>query len=394
MSVERHVRNGRRRYDVRWREGGRQRSRSFDRREDAERFEADARRRVQLGAFGPGEPSRMGFGEWLEVWYSRGEVRWARSTRLHRAAILDKWIVPYLAGERLCDLAPARVREWQAGIRADGCSAKQANQVLRVLSAILGAAVEDDLLPMNPVSRVKRYPTARPRPRALDPGQVEAIRAAMARARDRALWSLLAYAGLRPEEALALRWADVRDHTIVVDRAYAHGEEKPTKTYQRRTVEVMAPLRADLEAARPAGARPADLVAPALGRADRPAATPVNAFLDLGNWRSRIFKPASGAAGIEANPYDGRHSYASLLIHSGRSPLAVAAALGHASAETTWKHYAHLFDEARLASSTDPEEAIRAARAEVLSGSGVRPECDEASPRRLRLVAPSRGSAA
>jgi len=59
-------------------------------------------------------------------------------------------------------------------------------------------------------------------------------------------------------------------------------------------------------------------------------------------------------------------------------PLAVAAALGHASAETTWKHYAHCFDEARLASATDPETSVREARECVLRENGLRPSCDGA----------------
>ena len=123
MSIETRRSNSRTRYLVRWREEGHQRGRTFDRRQDAERFDAENRRRVQLGAFGPGEPSRMPFREWVEVWWSRGEVRWARSTRLHRANILDKWVTPYLERSRLCDLAPARVRDWQAEIREAGYSA-------------------------------------------------------------------------------------------------------------------------------------------------------------------------------------------------------------------------------------------------------------------------------
>ncbi len=43
----------------------------------------------------------------------------------------------------------------------------------------------------------------------LQPAEVESIRANVPSARDRALVSVLAYAGLRPEEALALRWPDV-----------------------------------------------------------------------------------------------------------------------------------------------------------------------------------------
>jgi hypothetical protein len=135
VSVETRRKSGRTRYVTRWRQDGRQLARTFDRRSDAEAFERERRREAALGAFGPAEPARMALREWLEVWWRRGEVRWARSTRLHRAAILDKWITPYLEGVRLCDLAPARVREWQGAIRAAGCSAKQANQALRVLSA-------------------------------------------------------------------------------------------------------------------------------------------------------------------------------------------------------------------------------------------------------------------
>jgi hypothetical protein len=42
----------------------------------------------------------------------------------------------------------------------------------------------------------------------------------------------LAYAGLRPKEALALRWGDV-GATLHVDRAFTHGEEKSTKDRAR-----------------------------------------------------------------------------------------------------------------------------------------------------------------
>jgi hypothetical protein len=60
--------------------------------------------------------------------------------------------------------------------------------------------------------------------------------------------------------------------------------------------------------------------------------------------------------------------------------------MGHASAETTWKHYAHPFEEARLASSSDPEEAIWAARQAVLAERDVYQMFTERPRRRPRLV--------
>ena len=82
---------------------------------------------------------------------------------------------------------------------------------------------------------------------------------------------------------------------------------------------------------------------------------------------ARIWKPACGRIELVAVPYDVRRTYASLLIHEGRSTAYVAASLGHASATTTLHHYAHLFDEARLETGITMTDAIRNARAALQS---------------------------
>jgi len=92
--------------------------------------------------------------------------------------------------------------------------------------------------------------------------EVERIRIAMPTARDMVMAGLFWYAGLRPEKALALRWSDVRPGLLVVDRAWTHGELKSTKTYQRRTIEIMGPLAADLEMLRPGDPGRDDLACP------------------------------------------------------------------------------------------------------------------------------------
>jgi integrase len=80
--------------------------------------------------------------------------------------------------------------------------------------------------------------------------------------------------------------------------------------------------------------------------------------------------PALLAAGVApATPYDGRHTYASLLIHEGRSMAYVAAALGSSQA-IIQKHYSHLFDEAQLGLRAPMIEAIAEARAAVFAAAG------------------------
>jgi integrase len=48
--------------------------------------------------------------------------------------------------------------------------------------------------------------------------------------RDDVLMSVLAYAGLRPGEALALKWGNIGGRTILVERSLALGELKARKT--------------------------------------------------------------------------------------------------------------------------------------------------------------------
>ncbi len=70
------------------------------------------------------------------------------------------------------------------------------------------------------------------------------------RHRDVALVSVLAYAGLRPQEALALTWRHVRERTLLIEQALADGELKGQKTGKPpRTVVLLAPLRQDRELA-------------------------------------------------------------------------------------------------------------------------------------------------
>lgn len=380
MSVHQTPQGG---WRVRWREEGRNRSRTFDRKRDAEDHDHAMRRRAQLGVHAPADPSRDTLQVWLEAWWARDAKRWARSTRMSRGYVLDRWVTPYLGRVRLCDLGAERLREWQSVIVDDGCTRKHANRALRELSAALGAAVKDRKLPANPCVQVDKYRVEKAASRALTPEEVERLRLQL-HGRDRVLLALLAYAGLRPEEALALEWEDVAG-LINVGRARTHGETRPTKTYQTRAVPILPPLAEDLEAyRRELGAAATGLIAPgALGQ-----------HLDLNNWRHRVWVPACERAGVQASPKDGRTTYAVLLIHGGASPLSVAAALGHESAATTWKHYARVFQAARLGAPRDPEEAIRDARRRVDPDADVPSRFPAGARRHLRLVAPGNAAGA
>jgi len=347
MSVRKRIRGGRTRWEVRYRQGASHRSQTFDTREEALDFDGEQRKRRRLGAFAPSDPSAELLVDYSRRWFDRECDGWARSTRLNRGHLLDRWIVPYIGNDRLMDLGQPRVREWRAAIEKDGAKTVTANRALGTLSACLGHAVRDGKLPLNPCAGVEKRREIVARPRVLSPVEVEKIRRRMPSERDAVLVSLMALAGLRPAEPFALTWGDV-GNLLVVDRSFTYGEMRPTKTGSRRTIDIVEPLREDLEALRVSGAADGDLVAP--NRQGRP--------LDLRTWRRRIWKPAAERARVGASPYDLRHAYCSLLAHEGRSAPYIAAMMGHSLTDTQ-RHYAHLIDDARLATGTSMVAAVR-----------------------------------
>jgi integrase len=146
----------------------------------------------------------------------------------------------------------------------------------------------------------------------------------------------------------------------LVERAISLGEEKDTKTGAHRAVRLLQPLAADLKEWRMRSGRPADnaLMFPSANGAPWTLAS-------YQSWRRRAFNRAVEAAGVaHSRPYDLRHSFASLLLHEGRSMIYVARQLGH-NARLTLGTYGHLMDEFEDVPRLDAVTAIAEARAAV-----------------------------
>ena len=138
------------------------------------------------------------------------------------------------------------------------------------------------------------------------------------------------------------------------------------KTGRRRTVRFLGPLREDLLAWRMACGRPrATWSSSALVRRCG------HEREELERRRGSVFAPALKAAGLPpARPYDARHTFASLLLHEGRSVVYVARQLGHA-ATLTLTTYGHVVDELEDAPRLSAEAAIRAARTHRMYAPGT-----------------------
>ena len=277
-------------------------------------------------------------------------IEWEPRTLRDRARYADSWIIPGVGKVKLRELGRKEIREWRAEMLTRGATHYVANAAVRILSAALGDAVADEMIVGNAcygVKPLKRTSVDRREPATL--AEVEGIRALLERDRDRAMVSLMAYAGLRPSERPSLRWSDVRAATLVIRSAVSSsGREKGTKTESVRTVPIIPALAEDLAALEP---RADDLVIGAV---------------DHDNWSMRVWRPARAQIGSTAIPYALRHTFASLLIAEGRGVHEVAKLLGHSSPALTLSTYGHLFDEAQLRSNESMADAVARARHEAI----------------------------
>jgi integrase len=351
---------------VRWTtEAGVKRAATFDTERDAKDFEARLRllrRSNDLASLDAGRETLAEFAQ--EWWELEATPRLERATLLGYASHWNRHVLPRLGHMQLREITPLVLTRFRADLDRDGVGQETIRRTLVLLQSIFARAVEWQRVGSNPVRAVRKPRTQRRRAvMPLAPATIEAIRSYLLDHghRDGAtLVSLLGYAGLRPEEALALQWRHMRERTLLVEQAVSDGELKGQKTNRPpRTVDLLAPLKQDLAEWRLAAGRP-----------------PQDAFLfpgatserpwrdhDYRNWRKRHFRPAAEAAGVPtARPYDLRHSFASLMLHEGRVGIVdLASQLGH-SPTMTLNTYGHVIAELREAPKRSAADQINAAR--------------------------------
>ena len=345
MIEKRTLANGRRVYRVRWRDGGRgshEHARSFDRHEDAVRFETDIRRRKQLGELADLENGRETLDEWAREWfrtYARPNL--AGHTLAYYARAWDKHVLPSLGEYELRRITPAVIAEFADDLRREGAGDATIRKVLSLVQSVLGRAVVVGRIRANPVVPVRKPSQGRRRAvRPLTPTLVEQLRRLHAdgarpdaRVRPR-LRGATPRRGPRPDVGRRRRAHDPRR---AVCRARGGEGDKnadkpfrpPTRTAQRRPQDAA-------DATRAAGRRGADLPA---------ARRRTVARHRLAQLARRVFQAAAESAGLGTiRPYDLRHSFVSLLIAERRTIIDVARQAGH-SPTMALNTYGHVFDQ-------------------------------------------------
>lgn len=356
-----HVRKWKGSWQARYRTpDGAERSKSFPRKVDADRFLASVEGDKVRGAYVDPSAGRQTFGGYARSWMASQVHR--PSTVVQVETNMRRHVFPHFEDRPLAAVRPSEVQAWVKSLSAD-LAPGTVELIYRYVSAVFKAAVQDRVITSSPCVGV-RLPKAPPR--QVVPLETEVVHALAAEVPDRyrALVVLAAGTGLRQGEAfgLTLDRVDMLRRSLRVDQQLVllPGSGPvlgPPKTAaSHRTVPLPQVVLDALAAHLAAYPVTNDMGLVFTNDAGEPIKR--TRFSDV--WR-----PAVERAGAPAGTgfHSLRHFYASLLIRHGESVKVVQERLGHSSPTETLETYAHLWP--------DSEDRTRQAIDAVLGGPAV-----------------------
>lgn len=200
---------------------------------------------------------------------------------------------------------------------------KTFNNIATVLKQVLTYAFRAKLMrePLHEHVVMRKTQPPGPDPFSLD--EIEVVLANMPTARAKTYFEFEFFSGLRPSEAIALRWSrvDLARGIVRVDVALTRGMEKGTKTNRERAIELTSRAKAALERQ----------LTWKTGEDSRVFSSDEGkAFDDTDDPLNPWWKPALTQSGLRyRDARQTRHTFATICLMAGNTPAWVAQQLGH-----------------------------------------------------------------
>lgn len=271
------------------------------------------------------------FRQVAQAWLDSGEL--AKSTVNGYRKILEGHLFPEIGDMPMPAITYLKLTDILSG----DWSKKTRNNILICIRRPFDIAHIDGLIQTNPAARLRYLRAQVPQPDPFDPQEVEAIINAL-RARYGAqpanYCGMGFFTGARPSELISLQWGDIdwKPQILRISRARVLQEVKDTKTSKVRDHELSGRAMAFLEDQRQFTQLQGGLVF-----MDPVTKKPYN---DEKPFRERYWRPTLAALKIRyREPYQMRHTYATMAIMAQNSPTWVARQMGN-SPLMVFKHYA------------------------------------------------------
>lgn len=248
--------------------------------------------------------------------------------------VRDKW-----SSTAVREVKPPAVAEWLAGLKSERTgkrvSESYEHKILLTMKGICTLAVEDGIMPANPLKSLKARSQPSTSRRYLEVHQADALIAEITP--NNLMVEVMLHTLVRRGEAAGLKVGDlsVRRKRLRIERDIDDdGNEDATKNKRHRDVPVSGKLLEDLKAATKGRAAGEFIMT-------GPGGKPWTKH----TWRS-VWENARDASGVtELDTHELRHTGVSWAIHAGANIKTIQRMCGHASASMTLDIYGHLWDD-------------------------------------------------
>ena len=270
------------------------------------------------------------FFDYAQEWLNSLQI--VESTRKNYRSTMQNYWVPHLAHLPIDAVSPVLMRKIVNGI--EWTSPVRRKNAVRLVTSLFNQAISDELIQRNPARSI---PATRVVKRELDPfsrAEADAVIAKLyevtsgLQAIYACFFEFSFYTGMRPGEAMALRWSEVdtRNRTARVCRIRLYGKiQERTKTKTSREVLLNDQALQALEKARPLTAARSDYVFAPEGSGDKS-----ELYVRSETGPKRYWLLALRKLGMRhRRMYDTRHTYATMCLMAGMNPAFIASQLGH-----------------------------------------------------------------
>ncbi|SPP64720.1 putative Phage integrase [Nitrospira lenta] len=289
------------------------------------------------------------FDSYSSMFLSRIEQTRKHTTHADYRKIVDRDLLPVFRGVDMQEITREKVKALAMGCLQKGQSPKTVQNIIRCLSSLLSHAVEDGLITVNTALKPGKFLPKISKRRKVDPLTREEVSVLLSTTKDRLpryfpLFLCAVRTGMRMGELLALQWGDIdwQSRFIEVQRNYTHWKLTTPKNGESRRVDMSRELMQTLKDLR----TEQQIEAAANGVNDIPEwvfASETGGLLHPHNLRDRVFYGLLTKAKLrKVRFHDLRHTFASLLLQNGESPVYVKDQMGHCSIQVTVDLYGHL----------------------------------------------------
>lgn len=324
---------------------------NFMTKREAQRAYAQAKSAHDTGTFV--QPSSVKFAdylrEWLGVKVKRDGIRLSTVSRYTR--IIDKDLAPSRLGAmKVTDITRRDLKAFLDGLDRGVETLKGIRQVLH---GVLAAAVDDELIVVNPAERLPLPKAKRKHREFWSPEQAGHFLDVAAKHRLGNLFVVAMFTGLRRGEVAGLRWSDidltartltVRHTLVVVDGRVVESTPKTDSGVRvidldDSTVGALLEWRLAQDVDRATAADAWNETGHVFTMEDGRALSPDYVY--------RLSRKVQVRAGVPSIAFHGlRHEHASLMLEAGVPIGVVSKRLGHASIGITSDLYSHLIGDA------------------------------------------------